>query len=46
VIDMVYLARQKENLRILEITETNPTYDIDNRTVKLVAQIIYCYLLG
>lgn len=46
VIDMVYMARQKNNLRILEITETNPTYDIDNRTVKLVAQIIYCYLLG
>lgn len=46
VIDMVYLARQKKNLRILEITETNPTYDIDNRTVKLVAQIIYGYLLG
>ncbi|MDZ7808605.1 MAG: formimidoylglutamase [Gracilimonas sp.] len=46
VIDMVYLARQKENMRILEITETNPTYDIDDRTVKLVSQIIYCYLLG
>ena len=46
VIDMVYQARQKENMKILEITETNPTYDIDNRTVKLVAQIIYGYLLG
>ncbi|MFP8489425.1 formimidoylglutamase [Gracilimonas sp. Q87] len=46
VIDMVYMARQKENMRILEVTETNPTYDIDDRTVKLVSQIIYCYLLG
>lgn len=46
IIDMVYMARQKENMRILEITETNPTYDIDDRTVKLVSQIIYCYLLG
>jgi formimidoylglutamase len=25
VIDLVYMARQKENMRILEITETNPT---------------------
>ena len=44
VIQLIRLARQKENLKLFEITEVNPQFDIDNRTVKLAAQFIYKYL--
>lgn len=46
VTELIQLARQKENLRLFEITEVNPQYDIDNRTVKLAAQFIYRFLFG
>lgn len=46
VMQLIHLARQKENLRLFEITEVNPKFDIDNRTVKLAAQLIYRFLFG
>ena len=46
VMQLIRLARQKKNLRLFEITEVNPKYDIDNRTVKLAAQFIYRFLFG
>lgn len=44
VMRCIQQARQKENLKVFEITEVNPTYDIDNRTVKLAAQFVYAFL--
>ncbi|MCH2451429.1 MAG: formimidoylglutamase [Gracilimonas sp.] len=41
VMECIHHAKQKENLKIFEITEVNPKYDIDDRTVKLAAQLIY-----
>lgn len=46
ILQLIRLARQKENLRVFEITEVNPTFDIDNRTLKLAAQMIYGFLFG
>lgn len=46
VMQLIRLARQKENLRLFEITEVNPKFDIDNRTVKLAAQLVYRFLFG
>jgi formiminoglutamase len=36
-IQLVKYAASLANTKIIEFTETNPTYDIDNRTTKLVA---------
>ncbi|WP_421772900.1 formimidoylglutamase [Gracilimonas sp.] len=44
VLECISQARQKENLKVFEITEVNPKYDVDGRTVKLAAQFIYQYL--
>lgn len=44
VMQIIRLARNKENLKLFEITEVNPKYDVDNRTVKLAAQIVYNFL--
>lgn len=41
VLDLIYLSKKRENLKIFEITEVNPDFDIDNRTVKLAALFIY-----
>lgn len=46
VMQLIQLAQQKENLWLFEITEVNPQYDIDNRTLKLSAQFIYRFLFG
>lgn len=46
VIQCIHHARKKENLKVFEITEVNPDYDVDDRTVKLAAQIIYRFLFG
>jgi formiminoglutamase len=46
VLQCLLLARQKETLKLFEITEVNPKYDLDGRTVKLVAQLIYGFLYG
>ncbi|MEQ8523850.1 formimidoylglutamase [Gracilimonas sp.] len=46
VMRCVQQARRKENLRVFEITEVNPKYDIDNRTVNLAAQIVFRFLFG
>lgn len=44
LMECIHHAKQKENLKVFEITEVNPKYDLDNRTVKLAAQLIYCIL--
>ncbi len=44
VMQIIRLARAKENLKLFEITEVNPEYDIDQRTAKLAAQLIYSFL--
>jgi len=41
VLDLIHLSKKRENLKIFEITEVNPDFDIDNRTVKLAALFIY-----
>jgi formimidoylglutamase len=46
VMACIHQARRKENLKLFEITEVNPKYDIDNRTVKLSAQFVYAFLLN
>ncbi|WP_428235353.1 formimidoylglutamase [Gracilimonas sp.] len=46
VLECIHQARQKENLKVFEITEVNPKYDIDNRTVKLAAQVVFRFLFG
>ena len=46
VLECIYQARQKENLKVFEITEVSPKYDIDNRTVKLASQLVYAFLFG
>lgn len=44
VMECIHHAKHKENLRVFEITEVNPKYDVDDRTVKLAAQLIYSFL--
>ena len=44
VMECIHHAKQKENLRVFEITEVNPKHDLDNRTVKLAAQFVYGFL--
>ncbi|MBD3617591.1 MAG: formimidoylglutamase [Gracilimonas sp.] len=46
VMQIIHYAKPKENLKLFEITEVNPKYDIDNRTVKLAAQLVYGFLFG
>lgn len=46
VMQLIHIARRKENLRLFEITEVNPKYDVDGRTVKLAAQLVYGFLFG
>lgn len=46
VMQFIRLARRKQNLKLFEITEVNPTFDIDNQTSKLAAQFIYRFLFG
>ncbi len=46
VCEIAALAGQDARSRILEITEMNPVYDIDNRTAKLAAMIILYFLNG
>lgn len=46
VMQCLHLTKQKENLKVFEITEVNPKYDEDDRTVKLAAQLIYTFLFG
>lgn len=44
IISIAAIAGQDSRSKILEISEMNPTYDIDSKTAKLAAQIILCYL--
>lgn len=44
VMQCIQHTKEKENLKLFEITEVNPKYDIDNRTVKLAAQLVYNFL--
>lgn len=46
VMQIIHQAKQKENLKLFEITEVNPKYDVDDRTVKLAAQLVYKFLFG
>jgi formimidoylglutamase len=46
VMECIHHAKQKENLKVFEITEVNPRHDIDNRTVKLAALFVYAFLFG
>lgn len=46
VIQFIGLARQQKNLKLFEITEVNPGFDVDGRTVKLAAQFIFRFLFG
>jgi formimidoylglutamase len=46
VMRIIHQAKQKENLKVFEITEVNPKYDVDDRTVKLAAQLVYSFLFG
>lgn len=45
VMQCILHAKEKENLKVFEITEVNPKYDVDNRTVKLAAQLVYRFIL-
>ena len=44
IMSMADIAGRDARSKILEISEVNPTYDIDNRTAKLAAQIVIRYL--
>lgn len=44
VLECIHQARQKENLKVFEITEVSPKYDVNGRTVKLAAQLVYAFL--
>lgn len=41
VMQIIRFVRVKENLKVFEITEVNPKYDIGHRTSKLAAQLIH-----
>jgi formimidoylglutamase len=43
---LIQIAGQHENLKLFEITEVNPKYDVDDRTVKLASQLVYEFLFG
>ncbi|MEE8404761.1 MAG: formimidoylglutamase [candidate division Zixibacteria bacterium] len=44
ILSIATIAGQDSRSKILEISEVNPKYDIENKTAKLAAQIIICYL--
>ena len=44
ILSVATIAGQDSRSKILEISEVNPKYDIENKTAKLAAQIIICYL--
>ncbi len=44
ILSIAAIAGQDSRSKILEISEVNPKYDIDNKTAKLAAQITICYL--
>ena len=44
LIDIATVAGEYRRSRLLEITEVNPLYDIDQRTCRLAAVIIYSFL--
>ncbi|MFN8490115.1 MAG: formimidoylglutamase [Caldilineaceae bacterium] len=43
---MATLAGEDRRTRLVEFTEVNPVYDIDQRTCRLAAAAIYSFLLG
>lgn len=46
VCDIAYVAGRAKQTRLFEITEVNPTYDIDGRTARLAAVVLYYFLSG
>ena len=44
ILSIATIAGQDSRSKILEISEVNPTYDIENKTARLAAQIVICYL--
>ncbi|MDQ3322246.1 MAG: formimidoylglutamase [Acidobacteriota bacterium] len=45
-IETAKFAGENRRTRIIEFTETNPNFDIDNRTTKLVAAAIYKFCIS
>ncbi len=46
MIHIVKEAKKHGNFPLMEITEVNPAFDIDQRTVKLAASLVYEYLFA
>ena len=44
ILSIAAIAGRDARSKILEISEVNPTYDIDNKTARLAARIVICYL--
>ena len=44
--DIASIAGENKDSKIFEISEVNPIYDIDNRTTKLAATLMVCFLLA
>ena len=44
ILSIAAIAGQDSRSKILEISEVNPKYDIENKTAKLASQIVICYL--
>ncbi|MCF7805326.1 MAG: formimidoylglutamase [Candidatus Marinimicrobia bacterium] len=46
MLQIVEEALNYSQLKLLEITEVNPNYDVDGRTAKLSASLVYRFLFG
>jgi formiminoglutamase len=46
ILAIAKIAGSETRSKLIEISEVNPTYDIDNRTAKLAALIILNYILA
>lgn len=44
ILSIAAIAGQDSRSKIIEISEVNPKYDIENKTARLAAQIVICYL--
>lgn len=44
ILQIIKLVKENENLKVFEITEMNPLFDLDGRTAKLAAQFVYEFL--
>ncbi|MTI86870.1 MAG: formimidoylglutamase [Balneolaceae bacterium] len=46
MLEIVEEAKNHPQLKLFEITEVNPSFDVDHRTVKLAASLVWKYLFG